>query len=1574
MSSPNLDWSAIRPLNRTRDRGFEELCAQLARSELPAGTQFIRKGTPDAGVECYAIFPDGSEWAWQAKYFLTSPEASQWQQVDKSVVTALEKHPAITKYFVCMPIDLPDGRVERTTRASGEKKPTTSAQDQWNERVKKWKAAARADGREVEFLFWGSHELLFRLAQPVHVGRVYFWFDKRGFDRAWFSARLEAALHTAGPRYTPEVHVDLPVAQDFDAFGRAAQFFERTKTLAPPIRDRLRTVQHSEVRESIPEIETTTTELSNAVQKVLDHFSALKVQPTGVLPFAPLITLIDEARTAADKLCLILEKHETEYDVKRSMDDTSRRSAARYRANPFRDRRFCVGRLETELHQAAERLRRADELSNGKELILCGSAGTGKTHLLCDVARRRIAKDCPTVLLMGQMFVNHDGPWPQVLQQLDLPRLSAEEFVGALEAAAQASGARALILLDAINEGSGRTIWPSHMAAFLSQIARSPWIGVVMAIRTSYEELVVPLEIRERATKVVHNGFREHEYDATRTFFLHYGLELPSTPLLDPEFRNPLFLKTLCRGLHTKGERRLPRGLHGITAVFDLYLGSVNERLATQLDFDRRIPLVRQALEAVAAALTDSGKRWLSLESAKTIVNALLPGRDFGRSLYRGLVVEGILVEEASRIAGNSRGDFVYVAYERFADHLVTKTLLDRHLDPSSPASAFGAGGGLAFINNSDDDIPPGLLEALWIQVPERCGEELSALVPAIADRWNAAEAFRQSLVWRAATAFSKGTHDALNSLCRSDRDRHETVDALLTLAVLPQHPFNARFLDQLLRRDSMPDRDAWWSISLHNAWGNHGGVDRLVDWASSLDPEAPLEDEVIELAGTALAWLFTSSHRYLRDRATKALVALYSGRLDSMSHLIEQFSDVDDPYVTERVYAAAYGVAMRAHNPAEVGSLALVVYEHVFASTSPPAHILLRDYARGVIERALYLHPDITIDMTRVRPPYSSHWPGFPSEVEIQPFLADCSRSSNESGELHWTRNEIASSVLDGDFARYVIGTNSSATGDWLTITLAEAAWEPPPKPEVLRQQPPKPEVLRQQLIEDLSAEERRVWDEFSEADEKRNAVLRPFVEDWFKERSEGGDRSLLDNEHLLAELEKARTPELDAVEAKWEKMLAILQSTLSSEHAALLDTIGVMEDSGRTSMEPPRLAFKGLQRYILKRVFDLGWTFEQFGRFDRFSTGSNDRRASKAERIGKKYQWIAYHELLALISDRFQYRERYLENDADKEYAGPWQKRLRDIDPSCTLRSTRGGTSWSGHTSAWWGPILFDATPLPGNEREWVQQTGDLPKIENLLCTTDTDDGIRWINAQGSFTWMQQASADREPTAVDRGELWYQCTGYLIHKHDTAAFLKWAEGVDFWGEWMPAPSEVYRVFLGEHAWSPAARYYGDGGWTQPHQDCPVKIRVAALEYSRESGGFDCSVDESYTLSLPVRELVTDLRLRWSGKGADYLDSSGVLAAQDPTVDTPGPDALLLRSDLLETLQRDMNLTLCWAVLGEKRILRGGENGPRYPSLRMSGAYVLDESGLQGFVKRILDDPNKSPRESQLLNTYRSP
>ena len=83
----NVDSRSIRPLSGGRDKGFEELCSQLPRSEVAGRARLIRKGSADADVESYGIHDDGAESAWRAKYFLTLGH-NQWPQIDRSVRTA----------------------------------------------------------------------------------------------------------------------------------------------------------------------------------------------------------------------------------------------------------------------------------------------------------------------------------------------------------------------------------------------------------------------------------------------------------------------------------------------------------------------------------------------------------------------------------------------------------------------------------------------------------------------------------------------------------------------------------------------------------------------------------------------------------------------------------------------------------------------------------------------------------------------------------------------------------------------------------------------------------------------------------------------------------------------------------------------------------------------------------------------------------------------------------------------------------------------------------------------------------------------------------------------------------------------------------------------------------------------------------------------------------------------------------------------------------------------------------------------------------------------------------------------
>ena len=111
MHGADIDWERIRPYGRpaSRSNAFEELSSTLIRHgavEWPVGTQFQRFGNPDGRREGRGVLPNGEVWAGQAKYLFVF-DASAAGQVDSSVRRVLESEPALTRYHVTLPIDLP---------------------------------------------------------------------------------------------------------------------------------------------------------------------------------------------------------------------------------------------------------------------------------------------------------------------------------------------------------------------------------------------------------------------------------------------------------------------------------------------------------------------------------------------------------------------------------------------------------------------------------------------------------------------------------------------------------------------------------------------------------------------------------------------------------------------------------------------------------------------------------------------------------------------------------------------------------------------------------------------------------------------------------------------------------------------------------------------------------------------------------------------------------------------------------------------------------------------------------------------------------------------------------------------------------------------------------------------------------------------------------------------------------------------------------------------------------------------------------------------------------------------------
>jgi hypothetical protein len=1508
-----MNWSDLRSFDGSQQKAFEELCCQLAAYEgAPPGSNFVRKGAPDSGLECYWRLPNGDERGWQAKFFTSRPESVQWQQIEESLKTAFIKHPRLTSFTLCLPVDRADPRIENQRWFM----------DEWNHRVASWQEWAHQREREVEFAYWGDHELWERLSRDEHRGRFFFWFNHEFLSNQWITNRLDEAIANVGPRYSPKLHVGLPVAELFDGLGRTATFQRHVEEIFGKVRK-----HGAKVRRPIADVDPaqfqTFDYLMESTSRLLAVFEQVEPQSIGSLQLDHLVSLTADTR---DRVLDCLQTLANAADLRRA--GTSNREVqspstlpAHLRPDDLGTERYYLQEFFTALNEL-EVFSRSNEarLADTPALLLLGDAGSGKTHLFCDVARSRIDQNLPTVLLLGNHFTNRE-PWSQMVELLGLPPIrTKEDLLGALEAAAQSRGRRALILIDALNEGEGKRMWRQHLAGMLTTISHYPWLAIAFSVRTGYEDLVVPYgAIENRLVQETHLGFADHEYLATRTFFDFYRIQSPTVPLLVSEFENPLFLKLFCTGLRNRGLTVVPAGLQGITAVFELFVDSVEEKLCRvdYLDYDPTSQVVASSVHLLAQRMSEAGQTWLPREQAKACVNDLLPAAGYERSLFWHLLSEGLLIEDRFW-QGGANQDVVRFSYERFSDHRIAQYLLDRHLDPARPEESFLPDHRLGQLvkDESTQMLNRGLVDAFSVQLPERINRELINLVSAPAPAALRA-AFVESLIWRNPAAITEETRQDVEEHILPNQDSYtQFLDALLTVATNPQHPYNARYLHELLLPRTLAERDASWSIYLHYQYKQHGAVDRLVDWAWSDADKRHVSDEAVELCAIALAWFLTTAHRFLRDRATKALVTLLTGRIGVLRAIMKTFAGVNDPYVLERLFAVAYGCAMRSTDATALGPLARDVYESVFKGGTPPPHLLLRDYARGVIEIAVHRGIFLDIDIAAIRPPYKSAWPEseLPKVDELKKRIARGAHSSHSETAEHAIYRSVMTDIA-GDFAAYVIKPYFS---NW--FARRRGVPREPSGEEAL-------EAYVRSLTDRQRATCRRTLDSLTSILERR--------EIYHSQRVAQFNAALADEELDAA---------FDVVVASLHRVLGRKKGKQFEEK--VLPYLRQPHSSREASFD-----ISLAQRWIFGRVFSLGWNRDYFGEFDWLvNWQSRGREGTKPERIGKKYQWIACHELLARLSDNFEFEGDRWSDDA-QAYDGPWQLLARNIDPSCLVRKTEDEYQRYGE-GVWWFPDSYDRSHYAQSSADWARRSDDLPAVEALLEVANPDDNSSWLVLEAHHQWDSPPPPGEEPFGTSRKHMWYIITSFIVRREDAEALYEWAKNADFMGRWMPQEPDRYGVFLGEFFWAPAYESQSPSDsdpWTQDlDRRLPKKVLPTTCRYSESNSGYDCSLDGPVRCYLPTKPLVAGMGLSWNGVAGRFFDKQNNLVAFDPSVTQPGPGVLLVHKQRFLQFLDTQGYALLWTVLGEKQILTGMP--PAY-WLSLNGAYHLQDGEIEGIT-----------------------
>lgn len=1511
----DVNFSNIREYDGSRANGFEELVCQLARLSPPVnGKTFIRKegAGGDAGVECFWICEDGTEYAWQAKYFVETLGNSQWSQIDDSVKTAIQKHPNIVEYYVCIPKDRNDSRKEN------QEKKEVSFLDKWNSHVKRWTEWGKSSNRNIIFRYWGKSEILNILQKDnsIYAGKILYWFDCAAITSEKLIKIANHSKDCLGDRFTPENHVELPISEklEYISFGlcwrkKKKEFISDSFKCRSDLYCLVKLDVLNEMKDTldilIQEYEKFSTiilEWNNSDEQFLEQLNIL-------------LECTEKIEDLLDRVSQYLFRHEAENEK-----EADRRRNATSLANELSNKFYTYQRFFS-----SNKIRAAKE----RKVLVTGEAGSGKSHLLCDFALKRLADKLPTVFLLGEHYAGGD-PVKFLVEELELQQYDIGSVLGALDAFGENYMTKTLIIIDAINEGNYRSDWYSYLGKFLSVIKEYKNLAVILSCRDTYKDYIISKDVLKNMPELIHYGFKGFEKRAALKYLGRQGINIPAIPFLSPEFSNPLFLKITCKSMKELGLKEFPEGLDGYIQIFDFYLESI-QNIVKRIKLIHRNDIISNIVEDFVKELYPIHLWGIPIELAEQIVNKYDNPHYGETSIFDLLIHEGLLALDIETDKSGRKTEVVRFTYERFSDFMIAKRIVSMYENKEMLKTACHVEGELYSLINSYEYS--GIVKALGVVVPEKFHCEFVNIMNIDkCNHWKKTnmleDYFLDILLFRSKASFTDETLDIFNEL----DDLNQKLDYLLAISTEPHHPWNALRLNIKLLKCSMPERDSWWStyVAMNDSVEEDGQkespVRTIINWILE-ENLLHVENERLYLTAVVLLWCTTTSRRMTRNDATKALAKVFTYIPDEIVNFLEDYSKNDDLYLVSSLYAAVYGAVVNFKEYSEIESIVKAVIGLQFSNKYTNPHILIRDYARGILEYANIIGCKIIGKIEQYRPPYESNWSiedVLPSEIE-----------SIDNGDY----SSIKSSVIGGlnDFGRYTMANVKC----WTATALSEV------KPKTCRELLYKfveeiPSDFKDTYIEVLDIMLKKEEEQSIKANDFLDALLSGDVNFNFLEEENEEDKG-----------EEIENIEEQCCEEFWEYLNNVLDER-NREYLKWLKHNGI---SNRIAIFNTNLG----RRWIVKRCYQMGWNRKLFENFERiYCNDSYRRNGGLIERIGKKYQWIAYHELLGYLADNYYFADRGYDDLDHSKYGGAWQIDIRELDPTLWCHSKKE-MNYDDTRTCWWRPYCFEFSSENLNDmKDWLWNVNSLPNFKPIIKLIDEEKN-EWLNLYTFCSWTKKALLKDD----EHGEpkLWYRVNSCIIQ----VSKLNEVKNA-FNNKQLRSPDLVYipesrsQRFCGEYPWHPCYDYVDD--WIEKDEEydekMPCKYHIPLYEYRTTNGGFDHMDDEIINFYMPSKKIILDLQLEKSSEKPWKWYKDGEVVFQDKGMECETQSIALFRKATFQEWLKQEGLVLVWLIGGEKELFTPHVTYC-FGRLNYSALYYMDGSGkIEGQAWSEREEPHK--------------
>ena len=989
----NIDWNKLKPYINSKNHSFEELCYQIAKGLHEGKGKFtsIDDSGGGDGVEFYLTLPNGDQWGWQAKFYYPNKRLSdsRKKQIINSLKKACEKHPRLKKWFLCTPTNFTPSKA----RSQGEQV--------WFENTLR---QLIPPNMSVDLEHWGDSEFIDWLSEPRFSGKRHYFFGELELNLDWFKIQFEKQMAGVGEKFDASLHTETQVDTYIHALlgdrsftDQITEWIEKLEEYNLELKEAINDFHKSSV---LYEIEWNKDEKLKVIEAaVLLQDSLLKI----IFEFKQARELLIEKRLAEFQAINweLIIKHLKEYlCTYRKVENESGMSKISYTGNGreeyeqqvLRHARNLVHHPDSlisnvldDFHYSAEYQL---ELINQPNLHILGGAGIGKTHIACNICEDRLNNGLPALFVRGNLFTADQPIETQLLKKLDIPSsYSFNDFLKALSAAAEAYNTRIPLIIDGLNEatdnGTLSKVWEKYLKGFVSEIEQTKNVVLITTCRTSYKKPIWDDEYPLYSVDV--KGFDTDEVrdEAIQKYFKKYNIndDLTLAPLT--QFKHPIYLRIFCETKKRFGKTEEPDyiGEQALFEIFDEYLIVCNKSICNSLNRHESASIVKTELNKIAQYLWTYRCRYIPFKQLVELVDGKpIDELDWVSSKSKAILNEDLLIYRD----WGQFGESVYFTYDLLAGYLIAKYLLEQVVNDVE-----------GFINSEE------IVGALFCEdyqtlhpLHEDIRKCLAALLPAETGQFlhdltknKIARYYSIHSLFEISPNYI--TDDCTNRIGHIFKERPDCRKPLLKLAEStvghPDHPFKASFWSDQLAALSISERDLSWTEHVRDYYERFEKLVLRIEETCKDEPElSEIGKKRLHLLAEHIMWILTSTVRPLRDKATRALY-WYGRRFpNEFFKLVLKSFTINDPYVSERMLAATYGIAMAHHNSFEGSSFleeelpdyGRELYENMFKPNAPHAttHILARDYAKRTIDIALVHQPNLLTDdeKLRIEPPYT--------------------------------------------------------------------------------------------------------------------------------------------------------------------------------------------------------------------------------------------------------------------------------------------------------------------------------------------------------------------------------------------------------------------------------------------------------------------------------------------------------------------------------------------------------------------------------------------------------------------------